>query len=428
MKIALIVLLVIVAMALLFAMLIKTSARRVQKRNLKLLRFGYLGETYETFTKWLKDQPLDKHVSHYEDNDTKYVISKSESKKTLKIFQFSNNICTGFYIKSSERIYSLPYTAVYRTNFKKYSKSSLAEPFSEVDFGESLIAVYLRPFRASKKEFRKSSKSAFKEYYKVGKDRYLSIAIDVEQTEKIKHPTYLYLCANRFSQIEIFKKSLSDPDNPLFAIISAKSDISSSSNIITMDIITPLTNYSFYGFSDLNPIEKEFVNKIFELINKTLTNHCNYVKIMNDKSVSNDKLFLKKISLEIIAHYWLYLTQDFAKRGIDKNVGHVIITSFMEYYSDLKEEILKNGHEDFFDFISNRTANAVRIINDNCFDMGIIGYFEQIFLYEPLVKTHPYERRVSSFNLDTKVEFGAYYSKLNGEISNNSFDTIKEYF
>jgi len=426
MKIALIVVLAIVIIVLLFAVLIKSAIKRMQLRNLNLLQSGYLGETIEAIRNWINLQPSEKFISQYENDDIKYIITTSESKETTKIYQFSNNICTGFYIESSDKSYSLPSSFIYRANFNKINKKSLTGLNPDVGFGYYLKEYFLYPYKETKVQFKNSSDSVFKEYYEVGKERYLSIELDVEKIKIFKRPVYKYLCASQPDFLKLFRKSLSESDNLNNALRSTKSVDLITTN--SLDKITLLTDYSTYGFPDLQPREKEFVIKIFKLINETITDHCNYVNKVNPKRVSDDKLFLKKTSLEIASHYWVYLTQDFAKKNVDENVGHVIMTTFLEYFSDLNAEILKNGHKDFLDFVLNRRSNAIRIIQDNRFDTITLGYFEQIFIYEPMIKTHPYERRISSFRLDNVVGFAAYFSKLNEEISKNSFDTVGKYF
>lgn len=88
------------------------------KRNifLKELRFGHIGKNISELVRNIKKYEI---ISNkLEIQELQYLVIKSHSKRTIKIFEFDRNICTGFYIRSTEMAYSLSDDFSYEKEFE----------------------------------------------------------------------------------------------------------------------------------------------------------------------------------------------------------------------------------------------------------------------------------------------------------------------
>lgn len=83
-----------------------------EKKFLKELKNGFLGDNLSEIISKLKK---------YENtsiNNKEYLIVKTLQMRTFKVFEFENGVCSGFYIRSTDVIYSLPNNFKYNLEFE----------------------------------------------------------------------------------------------------------------------------------------------------------------------------------------------------------------------------------------------------------------------------------------------------------------------
>ena len=82
----------------------------------KKLKTAYIGDSLNKIKNNLGSNEL--IFDELEIQNHKYLIVKSRPKRTIKVFEFDKDICTGFYIKSTEMVYSLANNFNYEKGFE----------------------------------------------------------------------------------------------------------------------------------------------------------------------------------------------------------------------------------------------------------------------------------------------------------------------
>jgi len=89
--------------------------RGKRKKFVKILKAGILGDSSTEIKRQLKKYENISNIIKIEKKE--YLIVKTLQMRTFKVFEFENNICTGFYIKSTDMDYSLPSDFKYNLEF-----------------------------------------------------------------------------------------------------------------------------------------------------------------------------------------------------------------------------------------------------------------------------------------------------------------------
>ncbi|WP_034040238.1 hypothetical protein [Wocania ichthyoenteri] len=86
-----------------------------RKKFIKTIKTGILGTNLTEIKNQLKKYENISDIINIENK--KYLIVKTLQMRTFKVFEFENDICTGFYIKSTDMAYSLPTDFKYDLEF-----------------------------------------------------------------------------------------------------------------------------------------------------------------------------------------------------------------------------------------------------------------------------------------------------------------------
>lgn len=87
-----------------------------RKKFLKEIKLGILGSSSSQIQNKLKKNEIVSDIIKIDEKE--YLIVKTLQMRTFKVFELENNICSGFYIKSTDMAHSLPIDFKYNSEFE----------------------------------------------------------------------------------------------------------------------------------------------------------------------------------------------------------------------------------------------------------------------------------------------------------------------
>jgi hypothetical protein len=199
---------------------LKYERNKLEKKIYHLLLEEYLGKSYESITNLIKKDLLEKIIDNgIESGDSyKYLFTHTRNKKTMKVYQFLNNTCTGFCIHSNEDRYSLPYWKHVKGYIDNYTDSSNVIPTENelLELAMYTCIKFIEPFEDTEEclDPYDHDDFYFRMYYRVGDHRYLSINAEMPGNTRFKiKAIYSYLCSSHPVHMKEFRQMLIDkPD------------------------------------------------------------------------------------------------------------------------------------------------------------------------------------------------------------------------
>ncbi len=203
MKTIWIVTICVVAFIIAYSVVIK-FIRKKEERNIKDLLYNrHLGDTFEKTMQIVKKTMFEIVFVDgiIEAENYKYIFTHSPSFRTVKMYQFKDNICSGFYVSSYEEKNSLPYWKYTR----KYLKLSGNAAYSSTkrDF-QYMVAYYTKlqyfdSYHESPIHCRYFR--SIKSLYIVETNRLIAVGIDFPLSNR-KYPIYSFLCSCSEHELE----------------------------------------------------------------------------------------------------------------------------------------------------------------------------------------------------------------------------------
>lgn len=209
MKVFLIISITILIIFITYKIWLKNYRKREAKNIYRILLQDYLGKDFFELLQTIKNAKFETIFQEgiRVENDYRYIFTHSHNYKTLKVYQFKDNICIGFYIQSYEEKYSLPYW-----NFSKEYVKTTEDYTNRISLKDDFVGLALYTIHQFKFLFAEVEDSFeidddffFQSYYKVNKNRFLSINIDSPSFARSNYPLYLYLCSNNIIEMKKFR-------------------------------------------------------------------------------------------------------------------------------------------------------------------------------------------------------------------------------
>jgi hypothetical protein len=176
----------------------------------KTLYDDYLGIHYITIVSKINSTKSNKILY---DKTTKvdgfeYMFVIEDYQRTVKLFQFLNDECSGFYIQSYAEKYSPPYWVYMNEYIKEFE-----EKRKGIDLRSDRLLLtffsmqkFFEPLSNSFYSFKDNTSEMFKNYFKIREDRYLSVNIDYPEIfPRSKYPVMFYLCSTDLKNMKDFK-------------------------------------------------------------------------------------------------------------------------------------------------------------------------------------------------------------------------------
>jgi hypothetical protein len=142
-------------------------------------------------------------------NGYKYLSVVSDRYRTVKIFQFHNDLCTGFYIQSYLEKYSLPYWNYFLEYVKifQHERVGIDSRLDRMMLTSYTVERFLEPFLESLAYFNDNITEMFRKYYKIDENRFLSINLECpELFPRSNNPVFFYLCTINPNNMLEFRK------------------------------------------------------------------------------------------------------------------------------------------------------------------------------------------------------------------------------
>lgn len=138
-----------------------------------------------------------------------YLFVIEDYQRTVKLFQFFNDECSGFYIQSYAEKYSPPYWDYINEYTKEFEEKRKG---IDLKSDRLLLAFFsmkkfFEPLSNSLYSFEDNTLGIFQDYYKIQEDRYLSAYIDYPEIfPRSKYPVMFYLCSDDLNNMKDFRE------------------------------------------------------------------------------------------------------------------------------------------------------------------------------------------------------------------------------
>lgn len=182
---------VIALLVFFYLVFVRFYLEKSAKKLKYLLKHEYLWKKYDEVKDIIANTRFENIVIERDEEGRKYIVSMYYSRRTLKIFEFENNVCVNFYIMSGELSYALPgWVDIMSDAIQRVRPYNWDDDFFDI-------------FSGRKVEFMTTSKCYF-----ISTWRCVAIDKELPRFSRVKSEIYYYLVSTNFDSMNDFRKRI----------------------------------------------------------------------------------------------------------------------------------------------------------------------------------------------------------------------------